>query len=170
MDDSVATNTATFRGTYNLVSDLGLLPSATYEQIAYALGGEIATVDNNGLVTGVGEGTCTITATAKDGSGVKATCSCEVHNVMVSGITLSESSITLMLYEVSQNPVTAEVSPNNATNKHIEWSGNSAALSIDQNGEDYVLEGLATGQFELIASATDGSGITATCTVNIYQP
>ena len=47
VDDSVATSTATFRGTYNLVSDLHLTPDATQVQIAAALAGVIATADNN---------------------------------------------------------------------------------------------------------------------------
>ena len=47
VDDSVATATATFRGTYNLVSDLGLTVDATEQQIATALAGAISTADNN---------------------------------------------------------------------------------------------------------------------------
>jgi uncharacterized protein YjdB len=34
----------------------------------------VATVDQNGLVTVVGKGTCVITCKAKDGSGKKAVC------------------------------------------------------------------------------------------------
>lgn len=37
VDSSIATASATFRGTYNLVTDLGLTPIATQEQIASAL-------------------------------------------------------------------------------------------------------------------------------------
>ena len=47
VNSSVATNTATYRGAYNLVSDLSLTIAATQEQIATALSGEIATADNN---------------------------------------------------------------------------------------------------------------------------
>ena len=47
VNSSVATNTATYRGAYNLVSDLSLTTAATQEQIATALSGEIATADNN---------------------------------------------------------------------------------------------------------------------------
>ena len=47
VDDSVATNTATFRGTFNLVSDLHLTVDATHENIGLALGAAIATADNN---------------------------------------------------------------------------------------------------------------------------
>lgn len=43
----IATETATFRGTYNLVNDLSLSVSATRAQIAAALGTTISTADNN---------------------------------------------------------------------------------------------------------------------------
>ena len=47
VNSSVATNTATFRGNYNLVNDLHLTVDATRAQIASALSGAIATADNN---------------------------------------------------------------------------------------------------------------------------
>ena len=42
VNSSIATNTATFRGTYNLVSDLGLTTSATHEQVAVAIKAKLA--------------------------------------------------------------------------------------------------------------------------------
>lgn len=50
VNSTVATNTATFRGTYNLVSDLGLTISATQQQIAAALATEVDEADNNDYV------------------------------------------------------------------------------------------------------------------------
>lgn len=47
MNSSVATNTATFRGNYNLVTDLGLTISATESQIITALANTISVADNN---------------------------------------------------------------------------------------------------------------------------
>ena len=47
VNSSIATNTATYRGSYNLVSDLSLTISATEQQIATALAGAISTADNN---------------------------------------------------------------------------------------------------------------------------
>lgn len=43
----IATASATFRNTYNLVSDLSLTTSATREQVAAALGTTISVADNN---------------------------------------------------------------------------------------------------------------------------
>ena len=42
VNSSIATNTATFRGAYNLVSDLGLTVSATEQQVAAAIAAKLA--------------------------------------------------------------------------------------------------------------------------------
>ena len=47
VNSSIETATATFRGSYNLVSDLHLAVDATHEQIATMLAGTIATADKN---------------------------------------------------------------------------------------------------------------------------
>lgn len=47
VNSSISTATATFRGTYNLVSDLSLTTSATEGQIATALLTAVSTADNN---------------------------------------------------------------------------------------------------------------------------
>lgn len=47
VNSSIATATATYRGNFNLVSDLQLTVSATQSQIATALGTAISTADNN---------------------------------------------------------------------------------------------------------------------------
>ena len=56
---------------------------------------EVATVDGHGLVTAVGEGTATITATANDGSGVSA--SCVVTVTFIDGIAGIETSKVTVL-------------------------------------------------------------------------
>ena len=42
VNSSIATNTATFRGTYNLISDLGLTTAATEQQVATAIAAKLA--------------------------------------------------------------------------------------------------------------------------------
>ena len=56
---------------------------------------EVATVDENGLITTVDEGTATITATANDGSGVSA--SCVVTVTFIDGIADVETSKVTVL-------------------------------------------------------------------------
>ena len=50
VNSSIETNTATFRGTYNLVSQLGLSVNATQAQIAAALNTTVSVKDNNDYV------------------------------------------------------------------------------------------------------------------------
>lgn len=47
VNSSISTATATFRGTYNVVTDLNLTSSATESEISTALASEITTADNN---------------------------------------------------------------------------------------------------------------------------
>ncbi len=47
VNSSIATSTATFRETYNIVTDLHLSTSATHQQVATALGNTISVADNN---------------------------------------------------------------------------------------------------------------------------
>lgn len=47
VNSSIATSTATFRETYNVVTDLHLSTSATHQQVATALGNTISVADNN---------------------------------------------------------------------------------------------------------------------------
>ena len=61
---------------------------------------KVATVDQNGNLTGVSVGSTTITCTAKDGSGVKATCKVTVVKnntvVKVNKIKLNKTSLLLL--------------------------------------------------------------------------
>ena len=47
VNSSIATNTATFRGTYNLITDLNLTTAATENQVAAALASTVVTAENN---------------------------------------------------------------------------------------------------------------------------
>ena len=119
----------------------------------------VATVDANGKVTAVAEGTATITAKAGDKT---ATCSVTVkkNTVAVESITLDKSSLELA--EGGTATLTATVKPDNATNKTVTWSSDKTAVAtVDANGKvTAVAEGTAT----ITAKAGDKS---ATCSVTV---
>ena len=122
----------------------------------------IATVSADGIVKAVGEGKAIITATAKDGSGVKASCNVTV-TVPVSSITLSSNSLSLDVGKTSQ--LTATVSPSTATNKSITWStSNSSVATVSTDG---TVKAVADGTATIMAIANDGSGVKAICDVNV---
>ena len=125
---------------------------------------DVATVDANGLVTAVGGGTCTITCTAADGSGVTATCEVTVIQAVTS-IALSPSELRMTVGS-SQN-ITVTVLPANASNKAVAWSSNDASIAtVDENGR---VTAIAIGSCTITCSATDGSGVTATCSVTVGE-
>ena len=151
--------------TVNLTASV-LPANASNKSLAWTSSDEnVATVDANGLVTAVKEGTATITAKANDGSNVSAKCTIKVKApvVLVEGITLNATEQTLTVGETFA--LTAGVAPENATNKSLAWaSSDENVATVDANGlVTAVKEGTAT----ITAKATDGSNVSASCTINV---
>lgn len=124
--------------------------------------GNVATVNNNGIVTGVKSGTATITVTTEDGSKT-ANCEVTVSNIDVSNITLSESTLNLVFDDDSQKTatLTATVTPTNATDTTVTWTSSNAAVAEVANG---VVTAKSAGTATITARA--GSRET-TCTVTV---
>ncbi|WML41553.1 Ig-like domain-containing protein [Neobacillus sp. OS1-2] len=123
----------------------------------------VATVDPNGEVTAVSEGTATITVTTVDGN-YTASCEVTVQPISVTSISLSKTSATLKIGD--KETLTATVSPANATNPAVEWSSSASAVAtIDANGKVIAKsEGTAT----ITVTTADGN-YTASCRVTV-QP
>ena len=116
----------------------------------------IATVDQNGLVTAVASGTCTITATTSV-SGKTATCEVTVVQ-LVTSITLSHT--TLNLEKEDYKKLTATVQPSNASNTKVTWSSSDENVALVTSSG--LVEATGWGQCTITCTAADGSGITAT--------
>lgn len=117
---------------------------------------DIATVDNNGKVTGVNNGIASVTAT----SGGKSA-SCKVNVVVkVKSITLSQTSATIA---VGQEPLTltATISPDNAADKTITWTTSDASVATVNNGK---VTAVNIGTATITAKAGDK---TATCDITV---
>ena len=131
----------------------------------------IATVDANGMITGVSAGTATIRATAADGSGVTVNKSVTVTspNIKVTSITINPSG-NVSVETGKTTTLMATVTPANATNKNITWSSlNTDIATIDaQTG---VITGVNAGTATIQATAADSSGVTAnkSITVSIFS-
>ena len=123
-------------------------------------------------ITATGTGTTTITVTTEDGNKT-ATCVVTVTaaTVPVTGVTLSQNQASLY-YNRTPNTLTltATVAPDNATNRAVTWtSSDSTVAAVDQNG---VVTALARGTAVITATAADGRGASASCTVTVssYLP
>ena len=122
----------------------------------------VASLPTPGLVLAVGYGTCTITCSATDGSGVKATCEVTVPR-LVTGINVSPATLTLEPEQTQT--LTATVQPSDATNKAVTWScDNTAVATVSQSG---IVTAVAEGECTITATAKDGSGVKGTCKVTV---
>ena len=124
----------------------------------------VATVEN-GTVTAIKAGTATITATAADGSGEKATCTVTVNaaeTVPVQSVSLDKT--TLGLTEGNTAQLTATVKPDNATNKNVTWeSSNTSVATVNATGE---VTAIGAGTATITVTTVDQSK-TATCEVTV---
>lgn len=127
----------------------------------------VASVNADGVVSGVGVGEAVITATTVDGSKT-ATCSITVKNppVKVSSVTLSEHTLTLE-YGVSHT-LTATVLPANADDPTVVWSTSDASIAtVSQSGVVTAKSKIGTAVITAKAQDDDTGTILDQCTVNV---
>lgn len=90
----------------------------------------VATVDENGLVSSVYDGTAVITATCGN---VSATCKVTVLGVWISSLKIEPRYLTMRVSESRQ--LNAIIAPENANDKTIFWnSWDQKIVKVDQNG------------------------------------
>ena len=117
----------------------------------------IATI-NGDVITAVAVGNVVIVATAADGSGVKATQSFSVNAIAVSSIVIDSANSIINGATLS---LTAEVLPANASNPTLTWSIQGGTTNIATINGD-VITAVGVGNVIIVATAADGSGVTAT--------
>ena len=158
---SVSLNTSTIKmvegETFSLVATV-LPKDAEYDGVIWASSNASVANVNSGAVSAVKEGTATITASA---GGKSATCSVKVSSkiVAVTSITLDKTSLSMQVGETEA--ITAIVSPDNATDKTVEWGSSDVAVATVADG---IITAKKSG--EAIITAKSGSCI-AECKVTI---
>lgn len=124
---------------------------------------KVATVKDCGLVTAVGPGTVTITATAHNG--INVTCTVTVAYIPVTGVKLNKESTSLPVG--AEETLTATIAPANASNKAVTWTcDNTKVASVDNNGK---VVGAGPG-FTIITVTTADGGKIAVCKVKVTGP
>lgn len=128
----------------------------------------VATVSQNGLVTAMAAGEADITATAADGSGVKAVCHVTVKEKVVSvqKIAFVEAPSTINIGKSLK--LNVAFTPTNATNKTLSWtSGDTSVLTVDNEGN---VKGIGKGTTTVVATTTDGSDLSIRCYITVKRP
>lgn len=85
--------------------------------------------------------------------------------VTVSGVALNKKVATINVGK--KVTVKATVTPANADNKTLVWTSSNTKIATVSNG---VVKGVKAGRVIITAKTTDGSNISATCTVTVKQP
>ena len=119
----------------------------------------------NGKFKTLKAGEVTLTATAQDGSGVKATCHVTVKNPMATQVVLNKTQHNAIVDDVFT--LTAKVMPKKAA-QNVVWTMNKT--DILQNMGSGKFKALQAGEVTLTATAQDGSGVKATCRVTVKNP
>ena len=127
----------------------------------------VASVDLYGNVTGLKSGMATITAMAIDGSGVKATCRISVGEIIAENLLLNPSELTLAINQSAK--ITPVFTPENVSNKTVVWSSSNTNVAVYKTNSDGTITvlGAADGVATITCRTTDGSNLTATCTVTV---
>lgn len=125
--------------------------------------GSVASVDEEGVVSGKSKGEAVITVTAVDG-GYTAECRVRVYQP-VTELRMDNRSMTVNTGEDIQ--LTATILPYDADNKSIVWSSDNPDVA-DVNGKG-VVTGVKAGQTVIRATSED-EGISDFCVVTVNQP
>ena len=138
--------------------------TATNKSLSYKSSDDaIATVSNDGTVTGIAEGDVTITVTTQDGNkSDTATVTVKKAVVNVTGVTLDKT--TLSLQEGDTGNLVATVAPSTATDKTVTFASSDAAIAtVDNTGK---VTAVKPGAADITVTTKDGSK-TAKCELTV---
>lgn len=126
----------------------------------------VATVNAlTGYIYAKNAGTAKIYATATDGSGKSAYITVTVKSkILITGIYIGGPCRTVE--EGSKYTFSVAVYPANATNQNLSWSSKNTNI-VRMNGRTMTAVGLGTTT--VVAKATDGSGVSASCVVTVAK-
>lgn len=137
------------------------------------------TVDENGKITAVGKGSSVVFCFLKSNGEVFAKCSVTVQipetkpepepkptePEVVKVLWIYLDCEGLKLEEGDSSKISATVGPSFATNTSVKWVSSSPDVAtVDDNGN---VTALKAGSTDIICSAVDGSGVSATCPVKV---
>ena len=123
----------------------------------------IASVDKNGVVTGVGEGWTTITVTTDDG-GYEASCGVVVGTLPVSEVKLEPATLELKVGNSYQLSWT--VLPEFASDKDVTWASSDDKVVSMVGNEPGKIFAVKAGSATITVTTRDGGHID-TCKVDV---
>ena len=149
--------------------NVAYLPADTTDEQAVTWKSEnenVATVDENGVVTAKAGGTTKIVATAKANDKITAVCEVKVP-IHTEGITLNETEIKDLLKGKTAKLTVSFVPENTEDSREVRWtSSDPSVASVDANG---TVTALKEGDPVTITAETVVGGHKASCTVTVKE-
>ena len=144
-----------------------ILPQkATYKSVIWVSNNtQIASVDETGKVTAKSNGTAIITASTSDGTNLSDKCTVTV-TTLAKEITLNRENISLIVGQsTALSPI---IVPEETSNKEVKWSSNnSKCATVSPDG---VVSAISKGTAMITVTTTDGTELSASCTINVTTP
>lgn len=129
----------------------------------------IATVDENGVVTGQKVGSTTITASLEENPEVAASCTVTVTPLKVSTMTFDKETVSVVRTEDAHLYLT--LNSEKVENKTMTWTSSDENVATVAQSSTSPLEAIVkthkVGTAIITATSTDGTNISASCTVNV---
>ena len=154
--------------------DMGRLTAAVYpanatdRSVEWSSSDEsVVKVSADGELTAIVPGEAVITVRATDGSGVEATCRVKVLKriILVEALTLDAENLELI--EGDSRRLTAMTGPDDATDRTVVWnSSDESVVTVTAEG---TVTAVRPGEAVVTASAHDGSGLEASCSVKVAR-
>ena len=132
---------------------------------------DIASVDAAGVITGKKVGTAKIVATATDGTDVSASTTVTILPLPMENMTFVDQKVSVT--KTKSATVTVSVNPAEADNKNVTWTSSDESVATVAQSTDAskpleaIVTGKKVGKAIIKAEAQDGSGVTATCEVEV---
>ena len=113
----------------------------------------VVSVDEDGNITGLKEGTAVITVTSPNGKTASVTITVVPNEIKIKKVILDPSKLTLIVGDSKQ--VSATIEPSNATNRELIWESNSPSIAtVDNNG---VIKAISPGTTTINVKTKDGT-------------
>lgn len=133
----------------------------------------VASVDQNGQVTGLAAGVTVITVTANDGSGKSASCTVTVVEGEPEEVAVEKIKITGATKKVAPGKkisLKATVYPNNATNTKVKWKvNNTKYASVNSKGVVITKKAGKGKKVTVTAYSVEDNSIKATYKISIMK-
>ena len=141
--------------------------NATNKNVTWSSENEDIASANNGIVTAIGAGETTITATTEDG---EKTAECtilviepEPEEIHVEKVELNLQDISLEIGEKAT--LVAVITPNDATNKNVTWASEDENIASVEEG---IVTAIRPGETTITVTTEDGEK-TAECKITVIE-